>query len=457
MTRQAQPLRTVTGRSVFVDCQGRANLREPDPPSAPHDILRFISELAAQRDISSYQTVCGSVFLMNHPDLIRHVFHSERYHRSLLVGVALGQGLLTTEGESWLNRRKMLQPFFRAPQLEAMSPLITRSTRDMLDRWDAIDRANEPIDIASEMADLTLRNILQGFFSVDIGRETTRFPHAVATIIDCLARVGFVQFNLPLQVTEINRRQFCESISLLNDFVDQVVNARLSGECQADDMLSCLLQEYAESSSELTANGRRQIRDEMLTFMVTGHETVAMALTWTWYLLAQHPEIEQRLHHELDMVLCGRQVEAKDLADLPFLQRMLQESMRICPPVWFIGRKVVADDVVMGVDVPAGSAVIVSPYTMHRHPKFWPSPLVFDPDRFLPERSIGRDQYAYIPFAGGRHLCIGNHLAMLEAKLVIATVAQKFRLRTVEGYDPTPEPLFTLRPRGGLPMLLERR
>lgn len=456
MTRQAERKQTVTGRSVF-DCLERGEQREPDLPSSPHDILRFISELAAQGDLSSYQTVCGSVFLMNHPELIRHVFHSERYHRSLLIGVALGHGLLTTEGDSWLSRRKMLQPFFRAPQLEALVPVITRATLDMLERWDATDRAHEPIDIAGQMTDLTLRIIIQAFFSVDIGRETSEFPQAVATIIDCLARVGFVQFKLPMRITETDRQQFHDAIGVFDHFVDQVLRARLSGKCQANDMLSCLLQQYAEPSGELSDVGRRHVRDEMVTFIVAGHETTATALTWTWHLLSQHLEIVQRLHHELDSVLSGRLAEANDLPKLQFLQRVLQESMRVCPPVWFIGRKAIVDDVVMGVEVPAGSPVIVSPYTMHRHPKFWPSPEVFDPERFLPERWVGREPYAYVPFAGGRHMCIGNHLAMLEAKLIVATIAQKFRLRAVDGCVVKPEPLFTLRPRGGLPMLRERR
>jgi cytochrome P450 len=307
------------------------------------------------------------------------------------------------------------------------------------------------------MTDLTLRAIIRGFFSVDLGGETSEFPQAVATIIDCLAHIGFVQFNLPQQVQVTSRQQFQDSMGVFDRFVDQVVRARMRGESRANDLLSCLLKEYSEPSGELTAEGRRRVRDEMVTLIVAGHETTATAIIWTWHLVSQYPDIEQRLHRELDTVLAGRLVQSKDLPHLPFLHRVLQESMRVRPPVWFIGRKSNVDDVVMGVEIPAGSPVIVSPYTMHRHPEFWPSPDEFDPDRFLPERAAGREQYAYVPFAGGRHLCIGNHLSMLEARLIIAAVAQKFRLRAVDGHVVIPEPLFTLRPRGGLPMIPERR
>lgn len=457
MIRQAQTMRSVAERNAPVDCRERRERPSPDIPSDPHDVLRFISELAAQGDLSSYQIISGRVFLMNCPALVRHVFHSERYHRSLLIAAALGEGLLTTEGESWLSRRKILQPFFRAPQFETLAPMITGATLEMLERWSATDRADEPIDVAAEMTDLTLRTIIQGLFSVDIGGETSEFPGAVATIIACLAQIGFVQFNLSRHVTVTSRQQFQDAMGLFDRFVEQMVRARISSECQAHDLLSCLLKAYAEPSGKLTADGRRHVRDEIVTLIIAGHETTAAAVTWTWYLLSQHPEIEQRLHRELDTVLAGRVAQIEDLPKLAFLQRVLQESMRIRPPVWFIGRKAIADDVVMGVEVPAGSPVIVSPYTMHRHPEFWPSPEVFDPDRFLPERSIGRAQFAYIPFGGGRHLCIGNHLSMLEARLIIATVAQKFRLRAVDGHIVMPEPLFTLRPQGGLPLIRERR
>jgi cytochrome P450 len=203
--------------------------------------------------------------------------------------------------------------------------------------------------------------------------------------------------------------------------------------------------------------GEQALRDEILTMIIAGHETVASALTWTWHLLAQQPDKASRLRAELASVLGGRVPEVKDLPDLAYTRMVFEEALRLYPPAWLITRKTIgADEIEFGgrFAIPAGSLVAISPYLIHRHPNFWEDPLAFEPMRFAPERAAGRPRYAYIPFGGGPRLCIGDGFARLEAQLVLATVAQRFRLEPLPGRTVVAEPLVTLRPQGGLPMRL---
>jgi cytochrome P450 len=201
----------------------------------------------------------------------------------------------------------------------------------------------------------------------------------------------------------------------------------------------------------------RQLRDEVMTLFLAGHETTANALTWTWYLLSTHPEIERRLEMELAAGLGGRTPTLADLSQLTYIGMVIQEAMRLYPPAWIIGRNALEADQIGGYDIPAGSTVVLSPYVTHRHPDFWVNPEGFDPERFTPERSRGRPYFAYFPFGGGPRLCLGNNFALLEARLALATVAQRYRLELVPGHPVEPEPLVTLRPRHGLLMTLRPR
>jgi len=197
-----------------------------------------------------------------------------------------------------------------------------------------------------------------------------------------------------------------------------------------------------------------QLRDEVLTLLFAGHETTSNILTWTWYLLSQHPEVEYRLHAELDEVLSGDVPTIEHLPKLTYSRMVLEEVMRLYPPVWVIGRKALADDELGGYHIPANSLVVLSPYLTHHHPDFWEQPEIFDPERFTPKSAANRPRYAYFPFIGGPRMCIGNHFAMMEAQLVLATIAQRYQLRLVPGHTVEPEALVTLRPRDGLPMTL---
>ena len=201
----------------------------------------------------------------------------------------------------------------------------------------------------------------------------------------------------------------------------------------------------------------KQLRDEVMTIFLAGHETTANALGWTWYLLSRHPEVTRRLETELAEVLGGQTPTLDDLSKLNYTSMVIQEAMRLYPPVWIIGRNAVKADQIDGYDIPADSSIMLSPYVTHRHTNFWDNPEGFDPERFNPERAKGRPYFAYFPFGGGPRLCIGNNFALMEAKLVLATVAQRYRLELVPGHPVEPEPLVTLRPKHGLLMTLHPR
>jgi cytochrome P450 len=197
-------------------------------------------------------------------------------------------------------------------------------------------------------------------------------------------------------------------------------------------------------------------RYEVITLLIAGHETVSTALTWTWYLISKHPEVERHLHAELNTVLGGQRPTVDHLANLPYTRMVLEETLRLYPPAWVFGRKAVADDEIGGYFIPANSMIVLSPYITHRHPAFWDNPEVFDPERFTPERSASRPHYAYFPFGGGPRMCIGSNFALMEMQLILATVAQRYKLRLVPGHPVEPEALLSLRPGYGLPMTLHR-
>jgi cytochrome P450 len=200
----------------------------------------------------------------------------------------------------------------------------------------------------------------------------------------------------------------------------------------------------------------QQVRDEVMTLLIAGYETVSTALVWTWYLLSQYPEVEHRLHSELDIVLGGHQPTVEYLADLSYTRMVIEEALRLYPPAWIFGRKAIADDEIGGYSIPANSIIVLSPYITHRHPAFWENPEVFDPERFLPKRSADRPHFAYFPFGGGPRMCIGNNFALMEMQLILATVVQRYKLRLVPGHPAKPEAFLSLRPRYGLPMTLHR-
>ncbi len=258
----------------------------------------------------------------------------------------------------------------------------------------------------------------------------------------------------PLWIPTPRNLAFKRARAELDRVVYDIIASRRRRHAPKGDLLDMLLAAREQGSGEGMTD--RQLRDEVMTLLLAGHETTATTLTWTWYLLSKHPGAARKLRAELDVVLGGRLPGVGDLPALEYTQRVVRESMRLYPPVWVISRTAIEEDEIGGYTIPAGSILLLSQYAMHRHPDFWENPEGFDPDRFSPERSEGRHRYAYFPFGGGPRLCIGANLAMLETELILAILAQRYRLELLPGHPVEPEPLITLRPRYGMKMMLSR-
>ncbi len=269
-----------------------------------------------------------------------------------------------------------------------------------------------------------------------------------------LAHVGDYVFHPfpPLSVPTPRNLRMQRTIHTLDQLVYRMIAERRSRETERDDLLSMLLSAQDEETGQ--GMNDRQVRDEVMTLLLAGHETTANTLTWTWYLLSQSPEVERRLHAELNEVLDGRVPTVADLPELKYTRMVIEEALRLYPPTPLLSRKAIAGDEVQGYPIAANSMIMISPYAVHRHPALWEEPERFDPERFTPERAAARSAYAYFPFGGGPRICIGNNFAMMEAQLILSTVAQRYQLRLIPGHPVEPQMVVTLRPRYGLPMTL---
>jgi cytochrome P450 len=250
-------------------------------------------------------------------------------------------------------------------------------------------------------------------------------------------------------------RDFKRALSLLEDVVRGIVEARRADPGEHEDLLSLLMAAYDDPASPLSS--ARQLRDEILTFLIGGHETTAAGLAWTFYLLSEHPEVERRLHQEVDEVLQGRPPSFDDLARLPYAKAVFDEALRLYPPVWTVSRTAIGDDRLGDCPIPEGTTVMLSAYAIQRNPRYWPDPEAFEPSRFLPENEANIPAFAYFPFSGGPRACIGGRLASIEATLILARITQSFRFGVLPDQIIEPEPTITLRPRHGIHVRIEPR
>jgi len=372
-----------------------------------------------------------------------------------LVEPGIGRGLLTSEGEVWRRQRRIMAPSFDHRSLMSYAPVMTEATAAVLARWDGLPDG-APLDISVEMMRLTLRIIARTMFSTEADDVGPIVEEAVGHY-QVEVRPGLLDLlNLPDWLPRPGTRHWWHIFDRLDVAIDRMMRREAAaggGECK--DLLARLLE--ARDSETGRGMDPREVRDQVVTIFMAGHETTALALTWTWYLLSQHPAEEARFHAELDRVLGGRTPRFEDLAQLRYTRMVLEESMRLYPPAHTMSREALAEDEIEGHRVAKGTVVSIVPWVIHRHRLLWDRPDVFDPERFAPERAAERPRFAYIPFGGGPRICIGAGFALTEALVILAMLGQRYRLRLALGAAVEPVGLITLRPRHGLPMLLERR
>jgi cytochrome P450 len=394
-----------------------------------------------------------TLYFFNHPEHAKHVLadNAANYHKGIgLVHArrALGDGLLTSEGALWRKQRGVVQPAFANRRIAAQAGIVAHEAVMLVHRLRAAGR-DGPVDVVRELTGLTLGVLGRTLLDADLGRFSTvggDFAAVQDQAMFELATLGAVPTMLPLP----RQVRFRRARARLQTVVDELVRERVGGAGNGDDVLSRLIVSAAEEPDRKV--GRQRLRDELVTVLLAGHETTASTLSWTLHLLDRHPEVAERLRDEARRVLGDRTPGYGDLAELRYTANVLSEVMRIYPPVWILPRKALDADVVGGYRVPPRADVLICPYTLHRHPAYWRRPECFDPDRFDPAGAAGRPRYAYIPFGAGPRFCVGNHLGMMEATLVIAVLMRELRLSTVAGHEVVPEPMLSLRIRGGLPM-----
>ena len=416
-----------------------ANMRE-----LVRDPLQFFQNIALKYgDIVCYRPAPEPAYLLNHPDYIRHVLvdnnrnYSKATRSNQIFGKVVGEGLVTAEGETWRKQRRMMQPAFHHTRIEKLDSLIVEVAHSMLDRWQLAYETNQPVDIAREMAALTLTVTMRSLFGVDLGDEV----HKLGEIINRAANY----FEKP------SNPQLIQSAREFGEIVDRIIQQRRQNFQDSGDLLSSMILARDESGSGMDDE---QLRNQVMTLTLAGYETTASTLTWTWHLLSQNLWAVDRLRSEIRERLKGRPPRYSDLDDLPFTGMVLDQSLRLYPPAWILGRRALGDDVLNGYTIPANTVIAICIYTMHRHPGFWDQPGIFNPERFSPENSKGRHKYAYVPFGGGPRQCIGNNFGLMEAALVIACVLQRFELHAIPGMEVHPQALFVLRPNRDVMMSL---
>ncbi len=423
------------------------------------DQLGFLTRSAKRYgDVVRLRFLNVPLYLLNHPDHVEYVlvknnrnFIKDRAERSGLR--FLGQGLLTSEGEPWRRQRRLAQPAFHRQRISAYGRTMVESAEGMLDAsW----QDGETRGIQEDMSRLTLKIVSNTLFGAAITQELEEEVGEALEVV--MGRfTGGILFKVPERIPTPANLRFRRAIRRLEEIIYGIIRERRGAPDEdSGDLLSMLLATRDEATGQGMTD--EQLRDEVLTIFLAGHETTALNLSWTWHLLAAHPDVEEALHGELRETLGGRAPTMEDLAGLSYTDAVVKESMRLYPPVWGFGREALQDCEIGGFRVPKGTQVIVSQWVMHRDERYFEDPEVFRPERWTDGSTEGLPKYAYFPFGGGPRLCIGQSFAKMEAVLLLATIAQRFRLRHAPGQETVePLPSLTLRPNTGLRMILSER
>jgi cytochrome P450 len=400
-------------------------------------------------------------YLLTHPAAVEHILqrNQQNYRKPDLllkpVGLLTGEGLFTSEGEHWMKQRRLIQPAFHRQHLVRLTQSIVRCVADQMVRFEKLPNKTV-VDVHKEMVHLTLRSVAMTLFSTDVsGSDTNKFGESLRVALEEISwRMQHYPINVPLTMPTRRNKEFIQAKTYLDDVVNKIITARRDSDTKCDDLLQLLMEAKDEGGSVMDDV---LLKDEVITLLVAGHDTTAAALTWTWFLLAQYPEKEAIFHHEVDSVLNGNLPGFEHIEKLPYTRMVLDESLRMYPPAWGQPREALNADEIDGYALPKGALISLCQWVTHRHREFWHHPEEFMPERFLPENMASRPKFAYFPFGGGSRICIGQHLAQLEALLALASIGQRFKFKLVEGHIVEPDPTFTLIPKHGMHMQIMRR
>jgi cytochrome P450 len=442
--------------------KSRWSLRRPDDSRNP---MPTMLQAAYEQPVTRHSTLVGAFYLVSDPEGVKRVFldNVANYPKTALerrfFSAAFGDGLLSSEGEVWRGHRRIMAPAFSPANVAAYTDGMAQDVLAFQPTWDAAD-PDQPVDVARDMTRLTLNIIARAMFSTAGEALGDVMERSVAEAMKTL-RPGLLDFVPGIeQLIAAGRARRMRAVwAELDAAVARLIAEREAGAGPQDgppDLLARLIAARdAETGAKMSA---REVRDQILTIFIAGHETTAAAMAWIWYLLSQHPEAEARLHAELDAVLGGRAPTNDDLPKLAYTRMVAEEAMRFYPPAPGTSTRIaLAADEVCGVTIPKGAYIAVAPWVTHRHRGLWEHPERFDPERFSKARSEGRHRFAWIPFGAGPRVCIGAVLATTEILIVLASLAQRYTLALKPGHEVLIQHQVTMRPKGGLPMLVRRR
>jgi cytochrome P450 len=421
------------------------------------DILKFYTNCAREYgEVAYFRFGRKPIYLLSHPDLVEEVLvaQNHRFVKNYLLRLLtplLGNGMLMSEGSFWLRQRRLAQPAFHRSRIAAYGPAMVGFTERMLAGW----HSGEHRDIHHEMMQLTLAIAAKTLFDVDVQNESTDVGAALDVVRrDFSARMGSI-WPIPVHWPTPGNFRLRRAVERLDRIIYRFIEQRRRSGNEGSDLLSLLL--LARDEDDGSQMTDKQLRDEAMTIFLAGHETTAILMSWTWYLLARHPEVEAKLVAELRDVLGNRPPSVEDIPMLRYTEMVVTEALRLYPPAYIIGREAAEASIIGGYAVPAGTTVLMSQWVIQRDPRYFNDPDSFRPDRWADGLAQRLPKYAYFPFGGGPRICIGNTFAMQEAVLLLATIAPRFRF-TLASADPVQtQPTVTLRPRGGIPAVLAKR
>lgn len=429
-------------------------------PELRRDLLGTFERVAKLGDVVRIALPLRRGYLVAHPDGVKralvdnHKNYGKQTRGYQMLRLALGEGLVTSEGDFWRRQRRIAQPAFHHQKIAAFAEVMTRATTDLLASWSAVASGGEGVvEMHDAMMQLTLRIVGQCLMSTDLSDSSDFIGNAVTTVLEETVHRVQHPLMLPLSVPTPRNLRYRRALAAIDDLVIGLIRERKASGEVLPDLLGMLMEARDEETGE--SMSERHLRDEVMTMISAGHETTANALTWTFYLLSENPRAMSELSRELETVLGGRTPKIEDLPKLLYTDAVVKESMRLLPPVWMIARSAVADDEICGVPIPQGSMVFLPPWITHKDPRFWEKPTEFSPERWLGPNIESLPKHAYYPFAGGPRVCIGNIFAMMEAKLILAMIAGVYAPKVAPGQVVVPSPTVTLRPKHGMRMVLE--
>lgn len=426
-------------------------------PEFNRDTLGFIERCRDYGDVVSMRFLYLTVYFLYHPDDIEYVvstnagnFLKSRNFRTPFFQRLVGNGLLTSEHEEWKRQRRLAQPAFHRQRINSYGEVMVEYTERMISGWSN----GEERDVHRDMMRLTLEIVVKTLFNADVSADADKVGRVLSQIVKPFASQATLKWIMDNRLPTTAHRKFNQDANEIDAIVYRIIRERRESDRDQGDLLSMLLQAHDEDGSQMSD---KQLRDEVMTLFLAGHETTALTLSWAWYLLAKNPETERKCQSELDEVLEGRLPTMADLPRLKYCEMIAKESMRLYPPAYGLGREAIEECEIGGFRMPAKTQVFMFQWVTQRDPRFFVEPERFNPDRWTEEFSNSLPKYAYFPFGGGPRFCIGNSFAMMEIVLVLATIGQRFRLSVAPDHVVSLLPAMSLRPRDGIRMNVARR